>query len=146
MIRNNKVKFIISSVIILLPILFGVAFWSKLPSVMPTHWGANGQADGFASKTFAVFFLPLLLLAIHVLCLFLSGFDKSNRGQNKKALGLVFWLCPAISIFANTLTYSASLGHNFDPIAILPVFLGLMFIFIGNYNFIVSNYCLVINC
>lgn len=133
MIRNNKIKFIISSIVIVLPILFGVIFWNKLPDVMTTHWGMNGEADGFSSKTFAVFFMPLILLAIHVLCLLLSGFDRSNAGQNKKALSLVFFMCPAISLITNALTYSAALSYNFDPSAFLAVFMGAMFIVIGNY-------------
>lgn len=133
MIRNNKIKFIISSIIIVLPILFGVIYWNKLPSEMPTHWGMSGEADRFSSKPFAVFFMPLILLAIHVLCLILSGFDRSNRGQNKKALSLVFFMCPAVSLVTNALTYSAALNYDFEPSAFLSIFLGVMFIVIGNY-------------
>ena len=37
MIKNNKMKLIISSVITLLPMLFGIIMWEKLPEKMATH-------------------------------------------------------------------------------------------------------------
>ena len=53
--KENKVRLLISSVITLLPMLFGIIFWEKLPDIMTTHWGADGIADGFNGKAFAVF-------------------------------------------------------------------------------------------
>ena len=67
MIKNHKKKAIISSVVILLPILYGIAMWDKLPASMVSHWGGDGVADGVAPKGFMVFGMPLLLLAVHYL-------------------------------------------------------------------------------
>ena len=46
MIKNNKHKFIISCVLILLPIVVGLLLWNDLPARMTTHWGGDGVADG----------------------------------------------------------------------------------------------------
>ena len=78
MIKNHKKKAIISSVIILLPMLLGIVFWNQLPESMVSHWGGDGVADGTAPKTFIVFGMPLLLLAIHWLCLGLTCLDKKS--------------------------------------------------------------------
>ena len=46
MLKKNKSRIIISSIIILLPMIFGLIMWDKLPDTMTTHWGADGNADG----------------------------------------------------------------------------------------------------
>ena len=56
MLKQNKGKMIISSVLILLPMLFGLIVWDKLPASMPIHWGVDGKADGFGGNGFTVFF------------------------------------------------------------------------------------------
>lgn len=35
-------------------VTLAVAAWSELPARVPTHWGVNGQADGFASPAVAM--------------------------------------------------------------------------------------------
>lgn len=133
MLKENKLKVIISSIIILLPSAFGLITWDKLPSSMVIHWGADGNADGFATKGFAVLVLPLILLALHLICLIVTAFDKKQREQNKKALGIIFWIIPFISLFVNLLIYFISFEKKFDMIRFMPIIFGVMFIFIGNY-------------
>lgn len=48
MLKKNKIKVIISSIIILLPALFGIIMWNDLPDIITTHWGADGNADGLS--------------------------------------------------------------------------------------------------
>ncbi len=133
MIRNNKLKMIISSILVLLPMLFGLIFWNKLPVNMTTHWGADGTPDGSSSKAFAVFFMPLLLLALHILALIWTDRDPGNKNQSLKALGITYWICPAISLMSNGVMYSVALGYDTAPTIILPIFMGILFLFIGNY-------------
>ena len=64
MIKNNKGKLILTSVVILIPILIGLILWDKLPDKLPTHWNAAGEIDGWSSKAFAVFGLPAILLGL----------------------------------------------------------------------------------
>ena len=133
MIKNNKWKALFSSLVILLPMLFGLIVWNKLPPVITTHWGADGIADGFGSKAFAVFAIPAILLALHWLCLFLSTLDKKQQGQNKKLISLVFWIIPFISLFTAGLTYSVAFGKTFRFEVFLPLLMGIMFVLMGNY-------------
>ena len=58
MIKKNLPMLIITSIIILIPILVGLFLWNMLPDQVATHWNVEGIADGFASKTFAVFGFP----------------------------------------------------------------------------------------
>ena len=78
MIKKNKFKLIASSIVILLPILYGLIMWNELPDVMTTHWGADGIADGMSGKAFAVFGSPLILLALHFVCILFTLYDKKQ--------------------------------------------------------------------
>ncbi len=131
--KQNKWKIIILSLITLLPMLFGIIVWDKLPAQMSTHWGIDGAVDGKSSAACAVFILPLILLAVDWLCLWGTSFDSKNKNQNKKAMNLIFWIMPVLSLFSNGVIYATAFGMKLDVIRLMPLLLGLMFVFIGNY-------------
>ena len=133
MLKKNKGKLILSSVIILLPILFGVLMWEKLPMSMTTHWGFDGVADGWSGRPFVVFGSPLILLAAHWICLFFTSLDKKNRNQSRKAFGMIFWIMPVVSLFTSGVMYMAAFGRSFEIANITLLLIGLMFVAIGNY-------------
>ena len=68
MIKKNKGFFIVTCVITILPMIFGILLWNKLPDQVATHFGFDGKADGYSSKFFAVVGVYLFCLAMHVLC------------------------------------------------------------------------------
>lgn len=133
MIKNNKRSLILSSVVILLPVIAGLLLWNILPESMTTHWGADGTADGWSGKAFAVFGLPLILLAMHWLCVFVTAADPKNKNQNRKAFGMVLWIVPVVSLFSNAFVYATALGMDVHPEFFTAVVIGLMFIILGNY-------------
>lgn len=133
MIKNNKCKLIISSIVILLPMFIGLFFWNELSEQMTTHWGADGNADGWSHKAFAVFGLPLLILVVHWVCVLFTTKDPKNKGQNKKVFAMLLWFCPVISLYANGIVYASSFGKEFNMIFVGPLLIGLMFVVIGNY-------------
>lgn len=132
MMRNHKWKLLFSSLLIMLPAVFGFIVWDSLPSQMATHWGTGG-ADGWSSRMFAVFALPLLMLAIHWICIFFTVKDPKNQGQNRKVFGMVLWITPAISLFTSGFLYAIATGREFSPMILLHVVLGLLFVVVGNY-------------
>lgn len=131
--KKNTLKIVISSAIVLLPILFGIILWNDLPNVITTHWGADGNADGLSGKAFFVFGFPAILLGIHLICLLFTLFDKKQREQNPKALGIVFWILPITSLLVNGMMYLVALGKEVSAVFFLPALVGASFIFIGNY-------------
>ena len=133
MLKQNKRKLLISSAVILLPALVGLLLWNRLPDRMTTHWGADGIADGWSGKAFAVFALPLILLAVHWLCLFFTAKDPGNRGQSPKVFSLVIWIMPIVSLFANGTVYAAALEWEVRMEMVTMLLMGVMFIAIGNY-------------
>lgn len=132
-IRTNIKKLIISSVIILCPILLGIILWDTLPEIITTHWNISGEADGFSGKAMAVFAIPAFLLAFHWLCMIITSFDKKNINQNKKAMGIIFWICPLLSLYFSALIYSIAFGYEIDIVSLSFLLFGILFIVIGNY-------------
>lgn len=133
MIRKNKGKLILTSIVILLPILVGLILWNVLPDKVPTHWNAEGVVDGWSGKGFAVFVLPLFLMAVHWICLLASGADPKNQNYSEKLLQIVFWICPIISVLGGILIYGTALGMEFKVDKIVLVLVGIMFLVVGNY-------------
>ena len=133
MIKNHKWKAVVSSVIILLPVLFGLIMWNQLPATMTSHWGADGVADGTATKGFMVFGLPLILLALHWLMLVAETLLQKSKPQNSKIVSMQFFIIPITSLVVNTFIYSVSLGKDWNLFALIPVLVGVLFLYIGNY-------------
>ena len=133
MFHNRKKQLIISSLAILFPIAMGLILWDRLPETLTTHWGFDGQADGWASLPVAVFCPPLALLAAHWICIWVSSKDPGKMGRNKQLASLVLWVIPLLSNLICGLMYAIALGKDFSPIAPTMVLMGLLFAVIGNY-------------
>ena len=131
--KKNILKAIISSIVILLPIIFGVIFWDSLPDTITTHFGADGTPDGASSKAFAVFGLPLILLALHWVCVLTTFLTNRKNGQSDKVYTLLFFIMPMLSIFVATLIYATAFNYDLHLGSILCVISGLMFVLMGNY-------------
>ena len=84
--KISKTLFLISSVITLLPIFIGLLLWNRLPAQLPSHFGLSGEADAWIGKPFAVVVPYLILLAVHLLCIFLTHRDPGQEQQNRKLL------------------------------------------------------------
>ena len=113
MIKQNKWKLIVSSIVILLPTLLGIVGKRFLPESIAVHWGLDGTADGWMSVTLAFTLLPLILLAIHWLCLFLFCFlDKRSPRQNQKIITMSFWIIPTISILVCGIIFCTAIGYT----------------------------------
>ena len=133
MIKKNWKVLAITSIVSLLPILAGVILWNQLPEQMPTHWNAAGEVDGWSSKPFAVFGLPLILLAVQWLCMLGTCADPKKNNHPEKILHLVLWIIPVLSVVLHVITYAAALGKEVRMEMVMPVLVGLLLAIVGNY-------------
>ena len=131
--KEHKGKLILTSLLVLLPLAAGLLLWNRLPEQLPMHWNAAGEIDSWGSRLTVVCLLPLFLLVIHWVCVVACFIDPKNKGQNRKVLGLVLWICPAVSLLAGFMSLSAALGMELRIEKLVPIFLGILFIVIGNY-------------
>ena len=117
MILKNKKLLIITSALTLLPIPVGLALWNRFPETMAIHFGFTGQADGYASPAYAVFVLPVIMLAVQWLCILATSFDKGNKNRNQKLQSIVLWIIPLIGNLSICGIYALALGWEFSPVA-----------------------------
>lgn len=133
MMKANKKTLIITSIVTILPVLIGIICWNRLPDVMATHFGFNNEANGFSSKAFAVFGLPLILLAVLWVGAFVTAHDPKRQNISSKMFSLMLWIAPVISLVAAAIMYPVNLGYELNIAFFSELLLGLMFIIIGNY-------------
>lgn len=133
MIKKNLPKLIITSLIILIPIVIGLILWDKLPDQVPMHWSAQGEVDGYGTKFQAVFLMPLVLVAFHWICVLGTSLDPKKQNINDKIFTLVLWIIPVISLLCNSMVFATALGHKVSVEIIMPLFMGALFVIIGNY-------------
>ncbi len=131
--KRNVWKMIVSSLLILAPIVFGVIVWNKIPEQVAIHWGVDGVADGFGSRLMAVVVLPVLLLVLHWLGIIFTLWDNRKTNQSEKVMGIMYWIMPAISLYVAAVTYAAIFGMQFDMLAFTTAVIGVLLAVVGNY-------------
>ena len=133
MLKANRKTLMITSIVTILPVLIGIIYWDRLPDVMATHFGMDNEANGFSSKAFAVFGLPAVLLAVLWLGAFVTSHDPKRQNISPKMFSLGLWIAPVVSLVVAATVYPINLGYELDITFFAELFLGLMFIIIGNY-------------
>jgi len=112
----------------------GLLLWNRLPDQMASHWNVNDEVDGYMSKTWGVFMMPLITLGLFGLFLVIPSIDplKANIAKFRQTFNLFIVLIIAFMFYIHGLTLAWSLGYtNFKmSVSMLPA-IGLLFIFIG---------------
>ena len=133
MIKNNLKTLIVTSVVILLPILAGILLWNQLPEQLPVHWNASGEVDGWSSKAMGVFGFPALLLAVQWLCVFGTSADPKKAAHSEKVLKLVLWIVPILSVVLNGIIFATAMGKDLPVDMVAAMLVGVIIAIIGNY-------------
>jgi len=131
---TTKTTTIITLVLIGLALLTGAVLWDQLPEQMASHWDANDQVNGYISKFWGVFLMPLITLGMLVLFLVLPNIDplKANIAQFRESFNLFIVLIVAFMLYVHGLTLAWSLGYqDFKMSAAMLPFLGVLFIAVG---------------
>ncbi len=135
-----------SLALIILSAGIGIFMSHNLPAQIPVHFDISGQPDNFASKTFALSFLPgLAFLVVFVVSVLLKLSPSNlNAAQSTPAIAKLNF---AIVAFLMTI-YLASLREALEPgewiHKAMPFGLSILTIFMGNYfgkieqNFVVG--------
>jgi len=114
-----------------------------LPATMPIHWGANGEADGFATKINAMILTVGIMVLIYFIIAFVPRIDprKENYKYFSKTYNIVLNAVLLLFFFVNMSTILQGLSYNVPMSYIAPIMAGLVFIIIGNYlQRVRSNY------
>lgn len=130
----HRMLLILTSCIILLQTVIGLALWNQLPEQIATHFGMNNKPDGWSSRAFTVFGMPLVLLFLHWVSILLSCTPGHMlRNTSARVRRMVILIVPATSLLMTVLVYGYALGAPFDIGRIVWAFVGVIFAVTGNY-------------
>lgn len=129
--QAHKLLLVMTSCVILLQTVVGMILWDRLPEQIATHFGLNGQPDGYSSRAFTVFGMPLILLALHWICLLTSG--KNGQIYSKKLRYMILLIVPAVSLLMTVVCYGYALGMGFNVGRVVVPFVGALLAVSGNY-------------
>lgn len=131
--KKDKTRLILTTLLILLPIAAGMILWNRLPEQIAVHFNANNEPNGWASRAFAVFGIPVVLAVLHFAALAATNADPRKKNISENLHGLSFWIIPIISLVLNSTVYCYAVGVAIDIGFIACCLLGILFILIGNF-------------
>ena len=127
-------KTILSSIIILLVMFsIGIYFYPIMPEQIASHWNAQGEVDGYMSKFWGLFFMPLLIAFINILMFLVPKIDpkRINIEKFKDSYGNFIIIFNLFMLYIFSLTIAWNLDYKFDmTVAIVPAF-AVLFFFVG---------------
>ena len=87
---STRTTIIVVSIMIIASTLVGIALWSQLPDPMASHWDASDQVNGYTSKFWGVFLMPLMTAGLFLLFLAIPNIDplKANIAQFRETFNL----------------------------------------------------------
>ena len=110
-----------------------IAMYPTVPDRVVSHWNAAGQADGYSSKFWGLFLIPLIMTACVALFAVLPRIDPYKKNYEKfrdwyEGFILLFVLF-MLAIQVQIILWST--GYQVSPNLTFPLLTGGLFIYIG---------------
>ncbi|HEX8724319.1 MAG TPA: SdpI family protein [Gemmatimonadaceae bacterium] len=115
--------------------LLSAAVYSRLPNPMPSHWDINGQVNGYSSRPFGAFLMPVIALLIWGLMRGLPHIDprQANYAKFQGTYDLVVNAILTMMAAIHVAVIGAALGWPIPHIERLStVAVGAMLLVLGN--------------
>lgn len=132
-INHMKKTNVVILLIIVLSFAVSAYFYPLLPDQIVSHWGANGEANGYMSKFWGLFLLPIVMAAMALLFLLIPRIDplKENIASFRKYFDGFIILIMIFMLFIHSLTIAWNLGYRFDLTAAMVPAMAVLFYFLG---------------
>lgn len=125
-------KLVLTCLVCLLPILLGVGLWEKLPSQIAIHFDIYNNPDNFASKGFAVFGIPLLMMVLQAICCVIFDVNARFHGERVKFERITKWIIPVMTVILQVATLGIALGWDIDIRVVATLVVGTLMVVMGN--------------
>lgn len=116
--RNNpllrKSECIITSAVVLCPMLIGILLWNRLPGEIAVRFNMNNEVLSYSPKGFAVFGIPIMMFVCHFFCMLPMIVDPKNTKISRKMVLMLIWCVPVISLSLCSGLFLYSLGIPID--------------------------------
>ena len=119
--------------IILLSFILSAYFYPQMPEQVASHWNAQGQVDGYMSKSWGLFFMPFVLIGLALLFLAIPRIDplKANIEAFRKYYDgfVILFLVFMLAVHFQVILWN--IGLQISPNVVMPIALGLLFFYAG---------------
>ena len=124
---------IIALGVILLSFIIGIYFYPQMPEKIASHWDAQGQVDGYISKFWGLFLMPLLSMMLFLLFIAIPKIDplKHNIEKFRKYYDGFVVLIIVYLFYVYLLTIFWNIGIRFSMVQPLAPAMGILFYYIG---------------
>lgn len=122
-------------VIAALAVAISIWAYPRLPPTVATHWNLRGTPDDFSSRGWAVALIPLVIAVMTAVFNVLPKVDP-RRENYARFLGTYWLIANAVIAFmlvAHAIIIASGLGYSVQIDRVMPVGIGLLFVFLGNY-------------
>jgi uncharacterized membrane protein len=119
--------------LVLLAFALSIAVYSQMPELIASHWNARGEVDGYMSKFWGLFLLPLVLAGLVLLLMAIPRIDplRANIAAFRPYYdGFILVFCLFLLLIHLQIILWNS-GIEISPNLTLPIGCGLLFYYIG---------------
>ena len=124
-------KRIFTIIVLMFAVATAIYFYpTPLPEQMASHWNINGEVDGYMSKLWALFLMPILMVVFTVMFFFVPKIDPEKKNIEKfyeefDSFILVFNL---FMLYLYILTILWNIGYSINMTAsLMPAFAVLFY-------------------
>jgi len=123
----------ISLAILLLSFIVGAFAYAYLPDMIPTHWNAQGEVDGYMDKFWGLFMLPIISVGLFALFVYIPKFEprKINLESFKDYYQGILLVTIGFLFYIYILTILAALGYSFNMVQMIAPAFAAMFFYMG---------------
>ena len=119
--------------IIAISFLIGIYLYPQMPERMASHWGAQGEVNGYASRFVGLFLMPLISVFIFLLLMAVPKIDPFKKNiekfKNYYEGFILFIILFLFYIYALSLAWN--LDYRFNMTTMMTPALGLLFYYTG---------------
>ncbi|HEY3361163.1 MAG TPA: SdpI family protein [Methanosarcina sp.] len=119
--------------LIVLSFFLSIYFYPQMPEQMAAHWNFQGEVNGYMSKFWGLFFMPLVTLCITVMFFLIPRIDpmKENIETFRKYYDEFNILLILFLVAVHLYVILWNSGIIISSSVVFPVGIGLIFYFIG---------------
>jgi uncharacterized membrane protein len=124
---------IVTILIILFSFAIGICLYPKMPAEMASHWNAQGQVDGYVSKFWGLFLMPIISLILFFLFILIPKIDplKTNIEKFRKYFDNFVTIIILFLFYLYLLTIFWNFGVQFSMNQVLAPAFGILFFYCG---------------
>jgi uncharacterized membrane protein len=116
--------------LIVVAVVISIVAYPKLPDQVPTHWDLSGDVNGWSSRLWGAWMLPLIMAVVWLIMRAIPHIDP--RGANyAKFEGMYDWLIILVIAFMLVMHVVVIMGATGSPISMTTIVMPAVGIFIA---------------